>query len=260
MYLAYFDESGDDGYPKYSSELFVLTSGYLHHQKWQEIYNSIKEFRKQLKQDFGIPIKLEFKVREFILNKNPYRNFNISDDNRKKVLSIMAEFLGSIDIKFINVVINKKKIPGQEYPVLENAVKFNIQRIENDLTTDPLNKFLIITDEGRVGKMRHTTRKIQRINIIPSKYTGRYRREIKLIIEDPLPKKSQESYFIQMCDFVAFLIYLYGIKKFSLGKWSGRLSSILNEAELIEILNKVKPALNLKATSSNEYGIVYYPK
>ena len=51
MYLAYFDESGDDGYPKYSSELFVLTSAYLHHQKWQEIYNSIKDFRKQLKQD-----------------------------------------------------------------------------------------------------------------------------------------------------------------------------------------------------------------
>lgn len=260
MYLAYFDESGDDGYPKYSSELFVLTSGYLYHQKWQEIYNSIKEFRKQLKQDFGIPLKLEFKAREFILNKNPYRNFNISDDNRKKVLGITAEFLGNIDIKFINVVINKKKIPGQEYPVLENAVKFNIQRIENDLTIDPLNKFLIITDEGRVGKMRHTTRKIQRINIIPSKYTGRYRKEIKLMIEDPLPKKSQESYFIQMCDFVAFLVYLYGIKKFSSGNWSGRLSSILNEDELIEILNKIKPVLNLKATYNNEYGIVCYPK
>lgn len=260
MYLAYFDESGDDGYPKYSSELFVLTSGYLHHQKWQEIYNSIKEFRKQLKQDFGIPIKLEFKAREFILNKKPYRDLNISDDNRKKILGITADFLGSIDIKFINVVINKKKIPRQEYPVLENTVKFNIQRIENDLTIDPLNKFLIITDEGRVGKMRHITRKIQRINIIPSKFIGRYRKEIKLLIEDPLPKKSQESYFIQMCDFVAFLVYLYGIKKFSLGKWPNRLSPVLNEIELIEIMNKIKPALNLKATSSNEYGIVCYPK
>jgi len=260
MYLAYFDESGDDGYPKYSSELFVLTSGYLHHQKWQEIYNSIREFRKQLKQDFGIPIKLEFKVREFILNKNPYRNLNISNDNRKKVLRIMADFLESIDIKFINIVINKKKIPGQIYPVLENAVKFNIQRIENDLTVDPLNKFLIITDEGRVGKMRRTTRKIQRINIIPSKFIGRYRKEIKLMIEDPLPKKSHESYFIQMCDFVAFIVYLYGIKKFSTGNWSKRLSVILNEIELIEIIDKIKPVLNLKATSSNKYGIVCYPK
>jgi len=172
MYLAYFDESGDDGYPKYSSELFVLTSAYLDHQKWQEIYNSIKDFRKQLKQDFGIPIKLEFKAREFMLNKNPYRDLNISDSDRKRVFNLTADFLGNSDIKFINVVINKKRISGQEYPVLENAVKFNIQRIENDLEINPLNKFLIITDEGRVGKMRHTTRKIQRINIIPSKFTG----------------------------------------------------------------------------------------
>jgi hypothetical protein len=260
MYLSYFDESGDDGYPKYSSEIFVLTSGYFHYQKWQEIYNSIKDFRKQLNQDFGIPVKLEFKAREFILNKNPYRNFNISDDGRKEIFGIIADFLGSIDIKFINVVINKKKIPKQEYPVLENAVKFNIQRIENDLKIDPLNKFLIITDEGRVGKIRHTTRKIQRINIIPSKFIGRYRKEIRLMIEDPLPKKSQESYFIQMCDFVAFLVYLYGIKKFSGGNWSKRLSLILSENELIDFMNKIKPALNLKASNNNEYGIVCYPK
>lgn len=260
MYLAYFDESGDDGYPKYSSEIFVLTSGYFHHQKWQEIFNSIKELRKQLKKDFGVPVKLEFKAREFILNKNPYRDLNINDNNRKKIFEIMADFLGSIDIKFINVVINKKKISGTENLVLENAVKFNIQRIENDLTTDPLNKFLIITDEGRVGKMRHITRKIQRINIIPSKFIGQYRKEIKLMIEDPLPKKSHESYFIQMCDFVACLVYLYGIKKFSIGNWSGRLSKILSEVELIAIMDKLKPALNLKATKNNEYGIVCYPK
>jgi hypothetical protein len=260
MYLVYFDESGDDGYPKYYSELFVLTSCYLHHQKWQEIYNSLKEFRKRLKQSFGIPIKLEFKAREFILNKNPYRKFNISDNNRKKILEIIADFLGNIEIKFINVVINKKKIKKDNYPILENALKFNIQRIENDLKIDPLNKFLIITDEGRVGKMRYTTRKIQKINIIPSKFIGRYRREIKLLIEDPLPKKSQESYFIQMCDFVAFLIYLYGIKKFLNKEWSNRLSTVLNLNELIRIINKIKPVLNLKATNENEYGIVCYPK
>lgn len=260
MYLAYFDESGDDGYPRYSSELFVLTSAYLHHQKWQESYDLIKKFRKKLKQQYGIPIKLEFKARKFILNKNPYRTLNISDDDRKKIFMLIGGFLGKLDIKFINVAINKKKIQDEVYPVFENALKFNIQRIENELSVDPLNRFLIITDEGRVGKMRYITRKIQRINIIPSRFSGRYRKNIRLMIEDPLPKKSQDSYFIQMCDFVAFIVYLYGIKKFSGGSWSRRLSVILNETELKEIMDKLKPALNLKASSSNEYGIVCYPK
>jgi len=260
MYLAYFDESGDDGYPKYSSEIFVLTSGYLHYQNWQKVFQSLVTFRQNLKKTFDIPVKLEIKARDFILNKNPYKNFNLTDEKRKKILKNIADFLGTVEIKFINVVINKKKILKNNYPVLENAVKFNIQRIENDLKNDLNNKFIIITDEGRVGKMRYTTRKIQRINIIPSKFIGKYRKEIKLLIEDPLPKKSQESFFIQMCDFVAYVVYLYGIKKFLSTNWSKRLSSIFDESDLMEILNKIKPVLNLKASNNNEYGIVCYPK
>lgn len=31
MYIAYYDESGDDGFPAYSSPLFVLTALYPEH-------------------------------------------------------------------------------------------------------------------------------------------------------------------------------------------------------------------------------------
>jgi hypothetical protein len=49
MYLVYFDESGDDGYPKTSSELFVLASVYMHEMFWKTNYNKIKKGRKELK-------------------------------------------------------------------------------------------------------------------------------------------------------------------------------------------------------------------
>lgn len=119
---------------------------------------------------------------------------------------------------------------------------------------------MIITDEGRVGKMRKTARKIQRINIIPSKFVGSYRKEIKLLIEDPLPKKSQESYFIQISDFVAYMVYLYSIKKFINKDWAKRLKSFLGFSDVKKILDNLKPSLNLKASLANEYGIVCYPK
>ncbi|PIZ89485.1 MAG: hypothetical protein COX89_01340 [Candidatus Nealsonbacteria bacterium CG_4_10_14_0_2_um_filter_37_10] len=259
MYLSYFDESGDDGYPKYSSELFVLTSLYLHYQKWREDFSLIREFRQQLKKDFGLPVKAEFHAKYFILNKNPFKEYKISDNDRKKILILFSKFIPNTTLKFINVAIDKTKIMLNDYPVLENAVKYNIQRIENDLGVDPLNKFMIITDEGRVGKMRKIARKIQRINIIPSKFSGAYRKEIKLLIEDPLPKKSQESYFIQIADFVAYVVYLYVIKKYLQKKWSKRLELILNFNDVKEILDNLKPSLNLKA-SKDDYGIVCYPK
>ncbi|MFQ5632874.1 MAG: DUF3800 domain-containing protein [bacterium] len=59
MYIAYYDESGDDGYPAYSSPLFVLTSVYLHHLNWKDIYADIYAFRKFLKEQYGVPVKYE---------------------------------------------------------------------------------------------------------------------------------------------------------------------------------------------------------
>ena len=46
MHIAYYDEAGDDGYPNYSSKLFVLTSLYLHYTHWRKSFDAIWEFRK----------------------------------------------------------------------------------------------------------------------------------------------------------------------------------------------------------------------
>jgi len=59
MYLAYYDESGDDGYPKYSSPVFVLSALYFGDPYWKECFNLIKEFRRKLKDDYNFPVKLE---------------------------------------------------------------------------------------------------------------------------------------------------------------------------------------------------------
>ena len=37
-----------------------------------------------------------------------------------------------MDLKIVNVIIDKKKFKDNNYHVLENALKYNIQRIEND--------------------------------------------------------------------------------------------------------------------------------
>jgi hypothetical protein len=42
MFLAYYDESGDDGFPQTSSQLFVLTAVYQHHLVWKENYERVK--------------------------------------------------------------------------------------------------------------------------------------------------------------------------------------------------------------------------
>ncbi|MGH2647826.1 MAG: DUF3800 domain-containing protein [Ginsengibacter sp.] len=262
MFISYFDESGDDGYPKFASELFVLTSIYFHHSLWKKNYTKLSTIRKHLKDSFGLPIKQEFHTKEFVTDKDPYHG-KYSASDRRNILIQFCKYAALLDFKTISVIIDKNKINREKYDVLKNALTYNVQRIENDLRLlKNESRFLIITDEGRVGKMTSTTREIQKINYIPSMYQGTYRKEIDCLIEDPLPKKSSQSYFIQLVDMICFIISLYAKQNLCRKKisWGNRISNVLNYGDEIELLNILKPKLNLKASSYNEYGIVYYPK
>lgn len=261
MYVAYFDETGDDGYPKYSSELFVLTSLYMHDTTWKDNYDKIHDFRRTLKCNYGFPIKLEFHTRQFLTDKNPYRSFNWTHDQKRQIIYDYFKLISTLDIKLINVVINKQNIKCPDYGVLDKALTYNVQRIENDLTKTHSNeRFLMITDEGRVGKMRKTTRRIQRINFIPSKYNRQpMRMDINCLIEDPLPKQSSESYFIQTADLVSYIVYLYSLQEYNGTGWANRVRSKLSKDNVLELLDIIGQQLNLEASTYNRFGIVHYP-
>ena len=70
MRIAYCDESGDDGYPAYSSPLFVLSTTYIHYLSRQDAFQRIVDFRQQ-KIDFDFPVTRM--SQEVPLDKNPYR-------------------------------------------------------------------------------------------------------------------------------------------------------------------------------------------
>ena len=262
MYISYYDESGDDGYPHYSSTLFVLASIYLHHLNWKDIYNTIHSFRNQLKADFGLPTKIEMHTKYFLLNKKPFRQFNLSNEDRILIIDLFCDLISQLELKVINVVINKSKINVPRYNVLDRALTYSVQRIENDLKKlDPTKKFMIITDEGRVGKMRSTTRKIQKINFIPSRFGSEsYRQEIKSLIEDPLPKSSKQSYFIQFADLIAYIVFLYINQKLQISPKPNRLPEIIDNKKIINWMDRLEGSLNTEASSDDKYGVVCYPK
>lgn len=260
MYLAYYDESGDDGFPKYSSNLFVLTAVYLHVRDWHSTYNQIRDFRKQLVLDYRFPFSEELHTNALLTNKNPYRDCGWSGDDRKAILNSFCRLVASLNLKIVNVAINKMVIKKQDYDVLDTAFTYSIQRIENDLAADD-NRFLIITDEGRVGKMRKTARRIQRFNPIPSKFNmNRYQKEIEHLIEDPLPKNSKESYFIQVADMVSYIVMLWKGHELGIRPLPNRVSAFMSPDDMRACLELLKPCLNLKAAPKEEFGIVCYPR
>jgi len=259
MFTAYFDESGDDGLQ--GSPLFVLTATYCHHSKWKENFSQLRLWRRQIRDAYGLPMKYELHTTPFILNKRPYTELCISDDDRAVIIDQFCDTIANLSLRIVNVVIHKSIIQLSNYNVLGKALTYSIQRVENDMRKKHSNaNFIMITDSGRLGMMRKTARKMQAINYIPSMFTTTsYRRDIELLIEDPLPKDSVESYFIQISDAVSRIVYMYKLLEFG-GKLGNRTPTCIDASRIENWLKKLSPSLNTEASRTEKYGIVCYPK
>lgn len=259
MNLVYVDETGDDGYPAQSSPLFVLTSLYFDSSKWQELFDQVHNFRSNIAGVYGLPVKTELHTKYFVLNKKPYIKLGLDIEQRIDVIEQFCYLIANIDVKIVSVTIDKQKISRPDYKVLERSLSYLIQRIENDL--EPANdNFLMITDEGRVGNMQIISRKLRKFNPIPQRSGGYINKPITTMIEDPLPKNSQQSYFIQLADFVSYIVYMHKMIELNAGRLHNRWPQEVNDAMLRKWLQIMKPSLNLAASPADEFGIVCYPK
>lgn len=102
-YLAYFDETGDDGLIKYSSDHFVLTSLYMPSSKWQENYDALHLMRRGLRDDFGLHVTEEFHTKQFLTDKNPYRAYSWTSEQKQEILKRYTLF--NLQISFLIFLI-----------------------------------------------------------------------------------------------------------------------------------------------------------
>lgn len=260
-YIAYFDETGDDGNNTISSDTFLLTSMYMPTNSWQKNYDIITDLRKKLKQKYGFHIKEEMHTKHFLCDKDPYRRYNWSKEEKQEILKEYTLAISKLDMTIINVMIDKRKIQRPDYKVLENALTYNIQRIEND--SNGRWNYIIITDKGRISPMRKTARRIRAYNPIHSKFSTQIKNQpINNLIEDILEKDSKESYFIQICDFISYFTHLYQKCCVEKNLLPNRIANCIDTKFIGSVLETLKASckLNLNANKTSIYGIVKYPK
>lgn len=187
-------------------------------------------------------------------------------EDKREIIRLYFRLMATLPIFVTNVVIDKQNVKSAHYQVLKEAFGYNLVRIHNTLQNYAANlsgdkRFLVITDEGRVGKMRRIARKMEKDNEIPSRFHhGNYQYPIDTIVEDVISKDSRQSQFIQVADLVGYFISLH-VKTIVEPRipWNSRMSKILKPGDEVEFLELGKGALNLRA-SPLPYGIVYYPK
>lgn len=258
-YIAYFDETGDDGETTASSDVFVLTSVYMNADVWQENYNAYKSFRKEMKEKYGLHVSEEMHTKHLVRDKGLYRPYGWTTEQRRELLKEFAVAISKLQIKVVNVVIDKNHIKTEDYPVLANALTYNVQRIEND--SKGAWKYIIISDKGRIAPMRKTARQIRAFNPIQSIFGGSRNVPVQGLIEDILEKDSSESYFIQICDFISFFVYLYYKNVVKMEPLPIRVQQVIDTEFIGRVMATFEHGgiLNKKA-SSQKLGLVIYPK
>jgi len=251
MYLMYVDESGDSGLVGSPTTHFALSGLVVHESRWRDFVHQIAAFRKTMKTVHGLPIRTEIHAAHYI--KSP----PIPGMDRHVRLAILRNFLDEIAkmnfISITNVIVNKTtKAPP--YDVFTNAWQALFQRFENTLSYGNFpgahrnDSGLVLTDATEGRKLQRLVRKMMVYNPVPHmQWAGPGARNILLlrVLEDPHPKDSKDSYFIQACDTCAYFL----LQHFKPNKF-------IRRSGAQHYINRLYPVLNRKAHYANALGIV----
>jgi hypothetical protein len=173
---------------------------------------------------------------------------------RLAILRNLLDELATMDfVSVTNVVVNKTNKP-LDYDVFEHAWRALFQRFENTLQYGNFpggfkkGHGLVLTDNTDGQKLTRLMRRMGAYNPIPNQgWAGPGHRNLPLtrIIEDPHPKDSKSSHFVQACDVCAYFVMQ-----------SIRPNTFIRKAGAQNYLRRLKPVLNLKASPADPLGIV----
>jgi hypothetical protein len=207
MHLAYVDESGDSGLT--GSLTYSLACVLIHGQEWPDAFDNMLLYRRFLRDRFGVPVRAEIKANHLLRNGGAFRNLGLSEQARYAIYRGHLRLQQKLAFQCFAVVIRKQRLqqrnPGSD--PREFAWRFLLQRLER-FTTRGTTEVVIVHDEGESAFVRRATRKARRYSTVGAHFTtGSLNRPARRLLEDPVSKKSHESYFLQLADLDAYAAF-----------------------------------------------------
>lgn len=204
MHLAYLDESGNPGVN--GSRSYTVACVIVEDRRWLGALDQLVAFRRFLKERFGLPVRAEVKANYLLQNKGAFRELELSEGARFGIYRGFMRLQAKLELKCFAVVIDKQKQQATADP-RRIAWDTTFQRLER-FSTKTDTPLLVIHDEGDAGLIRRLTRESRRRGIAGSAYGfARLDRPAKLLVEDPVPRRSDQSYFIQLADLNAYAAF-----------------------------------------------------
>lgn len=210
MDIFYIDESGDYLMTAQGTRGFVMSALAIPEESWNTIFTSIKDFRVYLRNRYGIRLAKELHACDFLAGRGVLGPKVVPKGARVQIfqdaLSLFAAWDG-VGAYVVNVYITNG--PGK--PARDYALERLLNRINRTLLARGRYGILVF-DEGRELDVRRMMRRMRVFNPVPSRYgqwpEGSPIRNITTdrILGDPFFRRSEDDYFVQAVDFIAYAL------------------------------------------------------
>ena len=207
MRIYYIDES--EGPTRYVRSALGVDA-----ERWNDLYEDIQEWRRELRETYGIPPDRELHACDLLsgrgmLARNGNANERLSPGRGAEVfreglrrIEDAASNIGGIEV--INVCLRKPDVYAYERVSLNRL----LNRINASVRAAGRHAFLIF-DEGREGMITTAYRRLRTCNPVPSRYErweeGERTRNIPVenVIGGPSFRNSRDDDLLQMADLIA---------------------------------------------------------
>jgi Protein of unknown function (DUF3800) len=209
VYIAYVDESGDDGTKRGSSRSYALGCVIIESSSWAATFDGMIDFRRWVNATFRVPVRAELKANYLLHNGGPLRARPLGERARLKLYRAHMRVQDRLGMQAFAVVVDKDEVrakyPDGTRPTSEIAWEYLLQRLERSFRD---SEVLVVHDEGDELTVRKRCRKARRIGSAGSRLgTGRLDVPFRNLLDDPVARDSQQSYFLQLADLNAYAAF-----------------------------------------------------
>lgn len=210
MFIAYVDESGDPGQPPAGSHTYALGCVMVDHDVWLNRFDRLIGFRRHLRRLFGIPIRAELKANYLMRNGGPFLSANpLSEQARHAIYRQHLRLHPKLGLDAFAVVVDKASLRAQQpgRDPQDVAWEWLLQRLERRCHYEATHA-LLVHDEGDHAEVTKLARKARRAGTAGSAFgSGVLRVPFDRLIDDPVPRNSTQSYFLQLADLCAYAAF-----------------------------------------------------
>jgi hypothetical protein len=206
--IAYVDESGDTGLIQLGGSLtYTLGCILIDADQWPRAFEEMLTFRRRLKATFGVPVRAEIKANYLLRNRGAFLQLGLGAGARYIIYRAHMQQLERLHARAFAVVVDKRDSALSPASYFNLAWEGLLQRLERTSTREGAT-FIVVHDEGENRAVRRWVRKSRRYLTAGSAYgTGSLQFAARLLVDDPVPRQSDASYFVQAADLVAYAAF-----------------------------------------------------